>query len=600
MNKKVDFPQNSLPVSDAVLETVRQFDKKELYWLSGYCSGLADARDNTSVSADAVERVVTPVSLKTIILYASQTGNSQALAEKLQQTLEQNELKAELASLADYKPTRLKDNQVVLMVASTHGEGEPPDDAMDFHEFILGKRAPKLAGVKHSVLSLGDSSYEFYCQTGKDFDEALIKSGSTSLVDRVDCDVDYEEDAQQWITSVVEQVSALSGVSDNQSQAQSDNLLANDSGKSLYTRENPFSAVILDNQKITGRESVKSISHLEISLESSGIDYQPGDSLGVWAKNNLEVVTEILTLCELKGDEVIQFKGCDKPLQQALTENLELSLINKDFVTKYAELAGSDTLKATLENGYQDFIQSHQIVDVIKRAPKKLKAQQLVDLLKPIKPRMYSIASSLQANPEEVHLTVALVESHNEDATRFGTASHYLLQTLKEDDEVLVYVDENRHFKLPQPETPLIMIGPGTGIAPFRAFLQEREETDASGENWLFFGNPNFNTDFLYQVELQKYLNDGLLTQLNVAFSRDQKEKIYVQDRLLENAESIWQWLNEKQASLYVCGDMSRMAKDVHAALVKIISEQGEKSVADAEAYLKILKKDNRYQRDVY
>ncbi len=592
-----------MPLSSELLESVQQFDSKSLYWLSGYCSGLADAKGSNVSSALAtgqapvtVSQSLDQVALKTVVLYASQSGNAEKLAAKLYEQLGQSGVKAELASVADFKAKTLKEQQVILLVASTHGEGEPPDDAIEFHEFVLGKRAPKLEGVKHAVLSLGDSSYEFFCQTGKDFDQALTKLGSTPLVERVDCDLDYEESAASWMDSVVNALKDLSGARGPVQAATNQEVVV----ASEWTKEKPFTATIIDNQKITGRGSVKHINHIEISLAGSGIQYQPGDALGVWAKNNADTVAEIIALSGVTGKESIKLKNSERSLRDALSENLEISLLNKELIKQYAEISNSEQLKDVVENRYADFVKNHQFVDLLKLAPVKLEAQELVDLLKPIKPRMYSIASSLEANPEEVHLTVALAESENENGKRLGTASQFLTETLQEDDEVLVFVEENRHFKLPAKEQPVIMIGPGTGIAPFRAFLQERDETDAEGENWLFFGNPNFNTDFLYQTELQEYLKTGILSKVELAFSRDQAEKIYVQDRLLENAAEIWQWLNEKGAYLYVCGDMNHMAKDVEAALLDIIQAQGGKNREQAEAYLKGLKKDKRYQRDVY
>lgn len=596
MNKKVDLPQGILPLSSELINQVKCFDSKELYWLSGYCSGLADAKQLViAPEAEPVQQVQAPVSLKTAVLYASQSGNAQKLAESLHQNLTQKGLSAELASVADFKTNQLKQQQLILFVASTHGEGEPPDDAIDFHEFVLGKRAPKLDGAHHAVLSLGDSSYEFFCQTGKDFDQAFSKLGSTPLLERVDCDLDYEQVAAEWISNIVDKVAELSDVG---TSLQAEKVSQTTTSVS-YTKEKPFTATVLENQLITGRGSVKNIHHLELSLAESGITFQPGDSLGVWARNNAQVVEEILQITGLVGDEEIQLKDSRRSLREALTENLEISLLNKGFISDYAEISKSAEVKAVNDN-FSNFIQNHQVVDVLKLAPVKLDAQQLVDLLKPIKPRLYSIASSLQANPEEVHITVGLQASENQNSKRFGTASGFLINDLTEDDEVLVFVEENRHFKLPDDDKPIILIGPGTGIAPFRAFLQERTETQAGGENWLFFGNPNFNTDFLYQVELQKYLKQQKLFRLDVAFSRDQKNKVYVQDRLLENAAEVWRWIKDKNACIYVCGDMNRMAKDVEKALLDIIQQQGEQSKQEASDFLKQLKKEKRYQRDVY
>ena len=596
MNKKVEFPQNALPLRGELLEQVKHFDSKELYWLSGYCSGLADAK-GTQANLSGQVTSQPAVELKTVVLYASQSGNAQTLAEQLHQNLSQKGLTAELASVDDFKPAKLKEQQIILLIASTHGEGEPPDDAIDFHEVMLGKRAPKLDGSHHAVLSLGDSSYEFFCQTGKDFDQAFTKLGSKSLVERLDCDLDYEVESAEWIAKVIDKVADLSG----QTQLPSSPSVGRSSeATGQYSKATPYTATVLENQKITGRGSVKNIHHIEISLEGSGIQYQPGDSLGVWAKNDEKVVNEILELALLSGDELVTVKDTSKPIRQALVENLEVTLLNKSFIDEYAKLTSSESLQNIHDSGYAAYIANHQVVDVLKVAPRKLEAQQLVDLLKPIKPRMYSIASSLAANPDEVHLTVGLAESHNEHGDRYGAASYFLIESLKEDDELLVFVEENRHFKLPAEDKPVIMIGPGTGIAPFRSFLQEREETEASGRSWLFFGNPNFNTDFLYQTELQSFLKDNLLNELSVAFSRDQAEKVYVQDRLLENAEQVWQWISQEDAYVYVCGDMNRMAKDVESALLEIIQEQGGLTQESASDYLKALKKDKRYQRDVY
>lgn len=631
VNRKVDFPQSALPLAGDLLFQLQQFEAKELYWLSGYASGLADAKTpsaqqslegilpaastpNTPKQKRVVKKkVVKAAALKTQVLYASQSGNSQKVAESLHQSLSQKGLEANLASVADFKPAKLKDQQLILMVAATHGEGEPPDDAMDFHETVLGKRAPKLAGAKHAVLSLGDSSYEFFCQTGKDFDQAFAKAGSQELLPREDLDVDFEADADAWILKVVEKVSELAGEGetieveelvevddDGQELAGADIATENEAPAIVYTKDNPFTATILDNQKITGRGSTKHINHIEISLEGSGIQYQPGDSLGIWPKNDASSVDAILKLTELSGDERVDYKGQSKNVRSLLSENLEITLLNKGFIQAYAEIVNNESLKKIADENFAQFASNHQVVDVFNIAPTQLTAEQLVSLLKPIKPRMYSIASSLSATPDEVHLTVGLKAAENENGDRFGAASYFLIESLQEDDEVLVFVAENRHFKLPLDDKPVIMIGPGTGIAPFRSFLQERQEQGAQSDSWLLFGNPHFNTDFLYQTELQDFLNDKTLSKLDVAFSRDQDNKIYVQDRLRENAQELWQWINEKNAAIYVCGDMSRMAKDVEATLLQTFSAQGDLSEEQAKDYLKSLKKTNRYQRDVY
>ncbi len=625
MNKKLEFPQGSKPVSNelvGLLDRVQECDSDQLFWLSGYCSGIAAERNQVNVSKSSGVKSLTEnnfqedsktnVALKTMVLYGSQTGNGQSLADSLMTNLSHRGLSAEISSLNEFKSKQIKQQQIVLLIASTHGEGEPPDDAIEFHDFIHSKRAPSLSGLKHAVLALGDSSYEQFCQTGKDFDNAFTKLGSEQLLERLDCDLDYESSANEWIDRVVEKIASLSPADSDSSANVNDNANAQNisvsmnSNGSLYDKNNPFKAMILANQKITGRGSVKEINHIEISLEGSDISYLPGDSLGVWARNNQNTVGTILSICQLNAEQEIEFKGKTQSIEKALTESLEISLINKGFVNKYAEIVEKNSpkkakhIKSIAAQNYSGYIKNHQIVDILASGNIALDAQQLVDLLKPIKPRMYSISSSLEANPDEVHITVALKEDVNEKSILKGTASQFLIESSSEDDELLVFVETNKRFKLPSSDTPIIMIGPGTGIAPFRAFLQEREEKSATGDNWLFFGNPNFNTDFLYQVELQKYVKDGVLTHFDVAFSRDQEDKIYVQDRLLENANNVWHWLADKSASIYVCGDMNHMAKDVDKALLKIISQQGNKSKVQAEEFLKLLKKENRYQRDVY
>ncbi len=611
MNKKVDFPVNAHPISSELLNSVQNFSHQDLFWLSGYCSGLAEGR-KLPISGElaAIDRQILPdgdvdIVTKTLLIYASQTGNAKKVAESLSKALAQSSIPVELIDVAELKYKNLLNYKVILLVTSTHGEGEAPDDAIEFLEYVNSKRAPELKNTQHAILGLGDSSYEFYCQTGKDFEQALLKMGSVSLLDRVDCDLDYQVDVGAWIERVSEALAKISTLNKtNSSNPKNHSINVSEVGE--YSRNNPFEASILLNQRITGQDSRKKVHHIEISLKGSGIQYLPGDSLGVWAKNNTDLVDELLSLTQLDGEKPVLIKQTEKTLKQALIENLEITLLNKDFIKNYSKLVElvnverAENLINVINLGYSSYIKSSQVVDVISLAPIALQAQQLVDLLKPIKPRMYSIASSLDANPDEVHLTVALKQTNNEKGKRLGAASHFLIETLKEDEQVLVYVEENKRFRLPQGKEPVIMIGPGTGIAPFRAFIQQRIEENSSGENWLFFGEQHFNTDFLYQLEMQKYHKQGVLSRLDVAFSRDQKDKIYVQHRLMENAKLVWQWLNEKNAYLYICGDMSHMAKDVEQVLLEIICEQGSQSFSEAQTYLKKLKKENRYQRDVY
>jgi len=579
-----------------LLQKVSNLGPSELLLLAGYCAGLAEtspAQLNTVGTLATAHEASKDSSLKALILYASQTGNAQAIAENLQESLESSGYNTALESTLDIKLAKLNDYALIVVIASTHGEGEPPDDAIDFYEAVLSKKAPSLNGVKHAVLGLGDSSYEFFCQTAKDFDSALSSLGSVPLIERLDCDVDYQQEAVSWITQLVAAIAEL------QPPALTTPALAENIIQFPYSKEKPFSATVSIIQKLTAPGSIKDTYHLEIDLAGSGLSYRPGDALGVWADNDQILVGEILSQLSIDPQTSVTFKEEECSIENLLRQKLEITLLNKGLIRELATLSGSQKLFDIADTGYSEYIRNHQLIDVLKLANITLEAQQLVEIVKPLKPRLYSISSSIDENPEEVHITLNHLENENQDGIRYGQASHFLTRQLNEGDKVNVYVDHNKNFKLPPADKAIIMIGPGTGIAPFRSFLQRREGAQAKGRNWLFFGNPNFNTDFLYQTELQKYLKSGLLTQLDVAFSRDQQKKIYVQDRLRQNAEQVWQWL-EQGACFYVCGDMSRMAKEVELALLQIIEQQGNKTQDQAKDYLKQLKQQARYQRDVY
>lgn len=627
MNKKVDFPRTAYPISNEVLEALEQFEQQELSWLSGYCAGLAKGRQNeednrsTSLSSElpaldntssGASSLISDTVATVQILYASQTGNAKAVAENLFDSFKNNfannpRLEFGIENTNNFKPKSLASKQLLILVASTHGEGEPPDDAIEFLEQLKGKRAPNLNGVQHAVLGLGDSSYEFFCQTGKDFEQQLNKLGSTALVERVDCDLDYETQVEQWISDLNEKALSLIGdelvQKSGAASAQPQSVVA---AEKHVSKSNPYTASILANQQITASDSDKRVHHIELSIEDSEISYLPGDGVGIWAKNDSKTVDEILKLSGLRKQQQVEYKGQQFEVYDLLLERLEISLISKDFVKNYYEIAKQkaaanvERLKDILSTSFSDFVKHNQVADVLSVAPIELEAQQLVDLLKPIKPRVYSIASSQQANPDEIHITVKLVANKNDKTVRKGTASRFLIEELQEDQEVMIYIEENHRFRLPEADRDILMVGPGTGIAPFRAFLQEREEQNATGKNWLFFGNSHFNSEFLYQLELQSYLKSGVLNQLSLAFSRDQTEKVYVQDKIRENAASIWQWIDQQKAHFYVCGDMNLMAKDVEQTLLEIIQLHGNFSLEQANDYLKELRKTGRYQRDVY
>ena len=577
------------------------YSQIQLAWASGYLSAKSEM-------SSGVANIATPVASAAsalTILYASQTGNAKGVAKQLSDAATAAGITVNLKNISDLKPKALKAETHLLIVASTNGEGEAPDDALSFHEFLLSKKAPKLPELKYSVLSLGDSSYEFYCQTGKDFDERLNALGATQVLPRVDCDVDYEDDAASWIASIVETLTpellASNTTTSSASLAQ-----ATQSTSSEFTKQKPYSAELLVSQKITGRDSAKNVAHVEIDLGESGLTYQPGDALGVWFKNDATLVAELLSALSLTADEQVTLKvsGAEVTisLEQALIENVEITQTAPAFIEFWAKQSASAELLTLAEdkNAAREFAGEHQIIDIVKKAPAKIAAQDFVDALRKITPRLYSIASSQAEVEEEVHLTVGLVSYEENDSVRNGGASSFLTQNLEEGGEVKVFIEHNDNFRLPpNSDTPVIMVGPGTGVAPFRAFMQEREATDAGGENWMFFGDQTFTQDFLYQVEWQNYLKSGLLTRMDVAFSRDQQEKIYVQDRIKEAGKDVFAWL-ERGAHLYICGDANRMAKDVHQTLIDVISEQGSISLEDADQYLKDLRDSKRYQKDVY
>jgi sulfite reductase (NADPH) flavoprotein alpha-component len=581
-----------------ITQAIAPLSREQLNWVSGYMAGLASASSPVS-AAPNVTAVAEKPALSFTVMFGSQTGNAKGIAQSLHKQLTDTGVPSVLVSMADYKPRQIKNETHLALVVSTHGEGDAPDDAIEFHEFLASKKAPKLTGLNYSVLGLGDSSYEYFCQTGKDFDNRLASLGATALAERVDCDVDYEAAVNDWSAKLVD-VAKQSLVSQSAdvvpiASAVKPNI-------SEYTKQNPFQAPLLLAQKITGRNSIKDIQHIELALEGAGLSYQAGDALGIWFKNDPLMVDEILALVKVDPDIIIENKNNSLTVRQALIENLELTVSYPGFVKAYAAATESAALNELLSepSALRAFLADRQIIDIVRQYPSGLAAQSLVNALRPLTPRLYSIASSQAEVEDEVHLTVAHVDYAYSGKRHQGGASGFLSSRLEEGQEVGVYIEKNDNFRLPaNPQTPIIMIGPGTGIAPFRAFMQDREASETAGQSWLFFGNPNFTQDFLYQTEWQGYLKRGVLTKISLAFSRDQSEKIYVQHRLAENGSDIFEWL-ESGAHLYVCGDAMRMAKDVENTLVSIIKQHGQRSESEAKQYLVNLRKTKRYQKDVY
>ncbi|EOC1325391.1 NADPH-dependent assimilatory sulfite reductase flavoprotein subunit [Cronobacter dublinensis] len=594
-------PNALLPLSPEQLARLQtathDFTPTQLAWLSGYFWGMVNQQPGAAV----VQTPAAPASVITLIS-ASQTGNARRVAEALRDDLLAAQLNVNLVNAGDYKFKQIAQEKLLVIVTSTQGEGDPPEEAVALHKFLLSKKAPKLEGAAFAVFGLGDTSYERFCQAGKDFDTRLAELGAERLLDRVDADVEYQAAAQAWRQRVVDVLKARVPKETPSQAAFTSSGAVNLVDSTPYTKEAPLTATLSVNQKITGRHSQKDVRHIEIDLGDAGLRYQPGDALGVWYQNDPALVQELLELLWLKGDETVTVDGKTLTLSEALQWHFELTVNTAAIVENYATLTRSETLlplvgdKAKL----QHYAASTPIVDMVRFAPAQLEAGQLIGLLRPLTPRLYSIASSQAEVENEVHITVGVVRFEIEGRARAGGASGYLADRLEEEGEVRVFIEHNDNFRLPAaPETPVIMIGPGTGIAPFRAFMQQREADGATGKNWLFFGNPHFTEDFLYQVEWQRYVKEGLLNRIDLAWSRDQDHKIYVQDKIREQGAELWRWIQEG-AHIYVCGDANRMAKDVEQALLEVIAAYGEMDAEAADEYLSELRVERRYQRDVY
>lgn len=593
-------PSNLLPLNPEQLARLQaattDFTPTQLAWVSGYFWGMLNQQPGAVVSAPA-QAVEAPA---ITLISASQTGNARRVAEALRDDLQAAQLNVKLVNAGDYKFKQIAGEKLLVVVTSTQGEGEPPEEAVALHKFLFSKKAPKLDGTAFAVFGLGDTSYEFFCQSGKDFDSKLAELGGERLLDRVDADVEYQAAAAEWRARVVDVLKARAPTAAPAQLATSG--AVNEIHTSPYTKEAPLTATLAVNQKITGRDSEKDVRHIEIDLGDSGLRYQPGDALGVWYQNDPALVKELVELLWLKGDEPVTVEGKTLPLAQALEWHFELTVNTANIVENYATLTRSETLlrlvgdKAQL----QHYAATTPIVDMVRFSPAQLDAEALIGLLRPLTPRLYSIASSQAEAENEVHVTVGVVRYDIEGRARAGGASSFLADRVEEDGEVRIFIEHNDNFRLPaNPQTPVIMIGPGTGIAPFRAFMQQRAAEGAVGKNWLFFGNPHFTEDFLYQVEWQSYVKEGVLSRIDLAWSRDQQQKIYVQDKLREQGAEVWRWINDG-AHIYVCGDANRMAKDVEQALLEVIAEYGAMDAEAADEFLSELRVERRYQRDVY
>lgn len=584
------------PIPNELTPHLATLTPVQLAWLSGYCWAKANGETRSDTLSDSLNIAPTANAkpLNIHIISASQTGNARGVAKQLSEKLTALGVAHQHSHAADFKPKSLAENDIILLVTSTQGEGEPPEEAVSLHKFLHGKKAPKLNDLRFAVLGLGDSSYPKFCGAAREFDAKLAELGATRLADLGECDLDFQAAAQNWLEQISLQIKVLAN-SQNPNPNSSPNLSGslNDvsAPENAFSKEKPFAATLLTRQKITGRGSDKDVRHIELDLSGSGLRYTAGDALGVWFSNDIDLVDEILSAVGLADDE---------NLRDQLIHKMEITQNTPQFVKNYAAIAQNTDLNQAIGDDVNAFVQANPIVGIVQKYPTKLSAEQLLGLLRPIAPRLYSISSAQDEVGEEVHLTVGALRYEYDGKIREGGASSFLAKRAEEDGQIHVFVEQNPHFRLPEnSEKPIIMIGSGTGIAPFRAFVQQRAASEATGKNWLIFGNPHASEDFLYQTEWQQFAKDGYLHQYSFAWSRDQAYKVYVQDKIRENAADVWQWLQDG-AHIYVCGDASKMAKDVEIALLDVIESQGKMSRDDAEEWLDELRQNKRYQRDVY
>lgn len=594
-------PQVPLPEDKGILlaRLLEGLDTHALWWLSGYSAGLAANPPAVAIGA-APAAAAHPVPTPVTIVYGSQTGNARRVAERLARDIESTGCAVRLFRADAFPLRELKDETLLYVVISTQGDGDPPDDSRAFVEHLIGKRAPRLSGLRYAVLGLGDSSYPQFNAIGRRLDARLAELGAERLFERGDADLDIESVAQPWQQRALERAresapkaAARSSVVPLRAAA---SVVAHD-------RDHPFAALLLANQRITSRDSAKDVRHLELSLEGSQLDHEPGDALGVWPRNSAQLVDSVLGTLDLDGETPVSIGNESRSLRDWLASHRELTRLGRPFVAAHAAVAADTGLNRLLapDQAAQltNLLGSHQVIDLLRAWPANWNADELVAALRPLTPRLYSIASSRKLFGDEAHLTVDHVAWEAFGLAHAGAASGFLAQA-DEDSRIPVYIEKNDRFRLPADASrDLIMIGPGTGIAPFRAFMQERAATGASGRHWLFFGNPHFRSDFLYQVEWQEALREGRLQRLELAFSRDQAEKVYVQHRLREHARELYDWI-ENGAHLYVCGDATRMARDVEASLIEVIAGQAGLDRDAAAEKLESLRRDGRYSRDVY
>ena len=588
---------------DLLTKLTNSLNKEQQVWVSGYMAGFS-AGNGGQIAVQQTNSTTISAQSTLTILYGSRTGNGESLAKKAKRLAEEQGVNVALKSMESYRVRDLQNEKNLLIIVSTHGEGVPPFSAQELHTFIYGKRAPRLAELNYAVLALGDTSYFHFCKTGKDFDEQLEKLGANRVAPILTCDLDFEQPAGEWIKSALKNFDA-----DIKSKWQPASISAGNTESSSseneavkYTKKNPFQAPVFEKISLHGKPTERQTLHLELATDDKGLTYEPGDSAGVIPLNPKGLIEEVLKVTSLAGEEELEINGAKTTLYEALRRNFELSKITTDVVNRFLAFAPNAKLQELAANAeqFKDYLYGRDIVDLFQDFPAKVTPFDLSSLLRTIQPRSYSISSSPLACPGELHLTVSVVNYENSGRSRRGACSSYLSEVAVENEHVPIFIESNPNFRLPKnEETPIVMIGAGTGIAPYRAFVQHRELSEKRGKSWLFFGNRNFETEFLYQTEWQNFLKTGALTKMSVAFSRDGAKKEYVQHRLIENSAELFKWLQDG-AYFYICGDMNNMAGDVQKALVKIVEKEGALNSEDAQEYITNLQREKRLQLDVY
>ncbi len=612
MSNGATFLQGKFPIPDdrrgLLTQLATGLDREQLLWLSGYFAGIAASTPSGAPSVAghvlgapvALPQAAAPAAPLLTILSASHTGNGRKVSEKLAAAVQAAGVSARVVKAGDYQPREIAKEKLLYVVISTHGDGDPPDEARAFYEFLGTKRAPPLPELQYAVLSLGDSSYPKFCEAGRVVDERLAKLGAKRLLPRVDCDVDFEKLAKTWADDALARVREIApksaGAAPVAAAAPAQPVHAE------LTRAQPATAEVLANQRIVGRGALREVRHVELSFPGLGNLYKPGDALGIVHRNPESAIDAVLKAARLDAAAQVSLDGRTHTLHEWLRDERELTRIARPLLVAVQDRSKAD-LSALLDTrnpqALSKFTATAQVSDVLARYPAEWTAEALVAALRPVTGRVYSIASSPAAVGDEAHLTVAVVGSDTDRRLLAGAASAFVVG-MPVDSQVNVWIERNDRFRVPaDPSRDIIMIGPGTGVAPFRGFLQEREATGATGRNWLFYGGRSLYHDFLYQLEWQQALKRNSLHRVDVAFSRDQSEKIYVQHRIRQAARDLYAWLSNG-AYLYVCGDASAMAPDVHAALLEVVKEQGNLDADDAQAWVSDLTTDGRYLRDVY